>query len=281
MSQTKHYANIEEFYEDRGGKRSGERDFGVWHIDDCGLFSGRTDWSLEAELIHIDSDVVARLDTNRNNRIRVSVVDQTGDIYATQLGIGEWRVALIGNVGITNPDYNNPTPADDDIGPVYCVAEEILSDWAGNEGLGRGISWFINRIREATPMTSKAPSEPDSMQDFGSMTHPGIETFERYTKGGSKDFSDLSLQDAVIFQLYAMYCEEIWCAGWMEPTKFQFVQPSNLMFRDWVIDRFEHQIINLLSTSADDLPEVRRQWNDAIDELKERSYDRNAGRETD
>ena len=51
-----HYANIEQFYRHRGGERSGERDFGVWHIDDCGLFSPRTNWPLEPETIRIRVD---------------------------------------------------------------------------------------------------------------------------------------------------------------------------------------------------------------------------------
>ena len=69
------------------------------------------------------------LSADSGSRIRVSVVDQTGDVYVTQQGLGEGRVALIGNVGVTNPDYNRPGTADS-LGPVYRRAEDILAGWA-------------------------------------------------------------------------------------------------------------------------------------------------------
>lgn len=158
-----HYANIEQFYRHRGGERSGERDFGVWHIDDCGLFSPRANWPLEPETIRIGDEAVTVLSADSGSRIRVSVVDQTGDVYGIQSGLGEGKVALIGNVGLTNPDYNRP--GTDSLGPVYRRAEDILAGWADNEGLGRGISWFINRLREAaTPDEGEplveAPARP-------------------------------------------------------------------------------------------------------------------------
>ena len=117
----------------------------MWHWDDIGLFSARTEWPLEQDVFERDEETLTVTRADRNSRIRVSVVDETGDVYATQSGIGEGRVALIGNVGVANPDFRTPSR---DRGPVYDRAEELLDGWASTPDgrLGRGISWFINRL---------------------------------------------------------------------------------------------------------------------------------------
>ena len=152
MNQFKHFPSIDAFYNEQGGRASGECDFGVWHWDDIGLFSSRTEWPLEEEVIELDEDILTVTRADRNSRIRVSVVDETGDVYATQSGVGEGRVALLGNVGVGNPDFRTPGK---DRGPVYDRAEELLGGWEKTPGgrLGRGISWFINRLTNGEAST--------------------------------------------------------------------------------------------------------------------------------
>ena len=155
MPQITLFSSIDEFYNKQGGRLSGECDFGVWNFDDIELFSPRTDWPIEQETIEIGDEDVTVMRADRNSRITVSVVDETGDVYAIQHGIGEGRVALIGNVGVTNPNFQKFSR---DRGPVYDRAEELLDGWAETPGagLGRGISWFINRLKnEGTSMDGR------------------------------------------------------------------------------------------------------------------------------
>ncbi|MDE2688546.1 MAG: hypothetical protein OXI16_13765 [Chloroflexota bacterium] len=121
----KQYASTREFYADRGGRFSGESDFGCWHYDDWGLFGTALGDDVGSEEIHVGEDEFIVINAGRNNRIRVSVVDETGDVYALQSGIGEERVVLLGNLGVRNP----PAEKGYDIrerGPVYDRAEEIF-----------------------------------------------------------------------------------------------------------------------------------------------------------
>ena len=142
----KQYASTREFYADRGGERSGESDFGCWHYDDCGLFSRVLGDGVESRAVRVGEDEFIVINAGRNNRIRVAVVDETGDVYALQFGIGEERVVLLGNLGIKSP----PGRKRDGIldrGPVYDMAEEIFDGWATPEnGPGQKISWFIERL---------------------------------------------------------------------------------------------------------------------------------------
>jgi len=142
----KQYASIRQFYADRGGKFSGESDFGVWNYDDCGLFGPALGDDVERENIQVGDDEFIVINAGRNNRIRVSVVDETGDVYALQFGIGEERVALLGNLGIKNPPGERGNGIMDR-GPVYDLAEEVFDGWAtSGVGLGQKISWFIERM---------------------------------------------------------------------------------------------------------------------------------------
>ncbi len=141
----KHYATIDEFYDDRGGRYSGECDFGVWHWDDCGIFSGGTTDEIDVERTRFAGQDLLMLRAARNSRIRVSVVDETGDVYAIRSGLGEDRVVLLGNLGVTN-SWKSGRGDRRDIGPVYERAEQLFEGWAHAKGLGRGLSWFIERI---------------------------------------------------------------------------------------------------------------------------------------
>ena len=56
MTQTKHFPSLDAFYNEQGGRTSGECDFGVWHRDDIGFFSARTEWPIEQEVIELDEE---------------------------------------------------------------------------------------------------------------------------------------------------------------------------------------------------------------------------------
>lgn len=147
-SDIKHYRSDEEFYADRGGACSGESDFGMWHHDDIGLFSTPVEMAIRGETMQIGDDEFMVIVAARNNRIRVSVVDETGDVYAVQYGIGDGRACLLGNLGVKTPRTRKRENIRD-IGPTYEKAESVFEGWAsGEDGKpGKGMSWFINRLR--------------------------------------------------------------------------------------------------------------------------------------
>jgi hypothetical protein len=100
MQQQKWFDTIDEFYDRRGGRYSGESDFGVhWHD------SGRS-WP----------------------RYRVSVVRDTGDIYAIDQAHG--KVELLGTV----PPRPDP----------YAAAEEQLDGWSNVEVFD--LDWVRRRV---------------------------------------------------------------------------------------------------------------------------------------
>ena len=146
----KRYPTVDAFYEDRGGGFSGECDFGVWNYDNCGLFSGRVDTDIEVEATEPGGEEVFVVRASGNSRLTVSVVDDTGDVYAVQHGIGEGRVVLLGNLGIKSPP-GRQRESISDIGPTYELAERVFAGWAMAEdgSFGRGISWFIERLKRA------------------------------------------------------------------------------------------------------------------------------------
>ncbi len=147
-SEIKHYRSDEEFYADRGGARSGESDFGMWHHDDIGLFSTPGDMAIRGETVQVSDDEFIVISAARNNRIRVSVVDETGDVYAVQYGIGNGRACLLGNLGVKTPRARKRESIRD-IGPTYEKAESAFEGWARSEDGKpcKGMSWFIERLR--------------------------------------------------------------------------------------------------------------------------------------
>lgn len=147
-SEIRHYRSDEEFYADRGGARSGECDFGMWHHDDIGLFSTPVDIAIRGETVEVSDDEFMVITAASNNRIRVSVVDETGDVYAVQYGIGKGRACLLGNLAVKTPR----TRKRESIryrGPTYEKAEAVFEGWSKSENgqPGKGMSWFVNRLR--------------------------------------------------------------------------------------------------------------------------------------
>ena len=146
----KRYPSIDAFYEDRGSRFSGESDFGAWNYDDCNLFSGRVDTDIETEAAELGGEEVFVVRASGNSRMTVSVVDDTGDVYAVQHGIGEGRVVLLGSLGVKSPPGRRRESISD-IGPTYELEERVFAGWAMSEdgSVGRGISWFIERLKGA------------------------------------------------------------------------------------------------------------------------------------
>lgn len=112
------YANRQEFYADRGGRWSPERDYGVHHTDG-----------------------VSRL-----QRYRISVVADTGDIYAEQQYHPQ-RILVLGQL----PGADDPLQRTAEAIPaVYPLADRIFAGYVGNDnGPGRTLAWFAARLRES------------------------------------------------------------------------------------------------------------------------------------
>lgn len=109
------FANIDAFYAERGGERSGECDFGVWNYSD------------------------AEGCTRRWPRFRVSVVHDTGDVYA--LNFASLTVLLLGTLPAGRCEPHGLRRGE---GCVYDVADELFAGWA-DEG-GKPLSWFVARL---------------------------------------------------------------------------------------------------------------------------------------
>ena len=268
-----HYPNVKAFYRDRGGANSGERDYGAWHYDDVGLFSPRTEWPLESEELRIGDEVATVFSSERNSAIRVSVVDETGDVYAEQGGLGEGRVALIGNVGVKNLHFRAPRTVRGHIGPVYRRANEILTGWS-KMPVGRGISWFISRLAEAA-------RNPETQEDrlaeltggLAEMRHAGFGLVDGILPQGAEEmFEKFTMVDAIVFLAYGMYSERHWDTGWAKPDEWYGVSPNRTSFRDWLLYEFRYQLPPLMQIDAEELAEVRYQWIAAMEIVSEELY---------
>ena len=122
------FPNKARFYQKRGGLSSGERDYGAWNTDDIGIDAPPLDAGAKTVDIGGHLEVVL-LSSRRLNRYTVSVVQDTGDLYAWR---GDHsRIAILGNFG---PD-------------CYERAEAALDGWVeeGRPLAGRPLSWFVER----------------------------------------------------------------------------------------------------------------------------------------
>jgi hypothetical protein len=108
------FDTIEAFYEARGGARSGESDFGVW-------------WS--------------RPHTTYP-RFRVSVVHDTGDIYAYNETTR--AVELLGTLShscdVSDSVTRHPATC------AYTIADEVLEGWANAIGSRESLRWVTDRL---------------------------------------------------------------------------------------------------------------------------------------
>ena len=116
--------DLQAFYDKRGGEHSGEADFGVHH------------WTNPN-----DSSATAF------DRWRVSVVADTGDVYAIDRLGGE--VMLMGTLASTDADQPQASNSHRVAYPViYSVANRVFEGWAEGGALGRNLGWFAERITQ-------------------------------------------------------------------------------------------------------------------------------------
>ena len=89
--------------------------------------------------VRVGTDSFAVLNAASADRYTVSVVKDTGDVYAWWTD--EDAVALLGNVGGGEGCYGR--------------ADELLDGWSGEPGgsLGRHMSWFADRLVEHPAQT--------------------------------------------------------------------------------------------------------------------------------
>lgn len=121
------WPHVQAFYEERGGRRSGECAFGVHH------------WVNRA------NDRATAFD-----RWRVSVIAETGDVCACDDWAGD--VLLLGTLVANEVDslaaeridaknaerYLSP--------PIYCATGRIFRAWADDGNVGGNLAWFAARI---------------------------------------------------------------------------------------------------------------------------------------
>ena len=105
------------FYKVRGGERSGECDFGCQWQDDLATLP--------------DSYVVAQgktyLGSGRHDSCRVSVVEDTGDVYALR---PDGVVILFGKVrGVRCTYHGDRRDCDNPDACVYSAADIVLAGW--------------------------------------------------------------------------------------------------------------------------------------------------------
>ena len=102
-----------------------------------------------------------------SDRVRVSVVAETGDVYAMRFKTGE--VALLGNVGITDPERGLSNSRERS--PVYIQADTLVGDYTQESGpLGRPLSWFAEQAGRQFNVASIAGAASRRSQGRSSRT---------------------------------------------------------------------------------------------------------------
>ena len=123
------YANIDEFYEDRGGRFSAECDFGVHNRNDI-------DWDHDAPTDDDRGRVVFR--PASPSLVRVTVVEDTGDVYTTPAGHSE-AVARLGTMDLSGA-------AD-----PYVECNRVFEGYSRGKSLGKNLSWYMERLGATVP----------------------------------------------------------------------------------------------------------------------------------
>ena len=138
--QVTRYDNKDDFYADRGGARSEEKDFGArWEQNILGL-------------------ALTSQETNAHFW-RVSAVEKTGDVYAFDM---ESQVTLLLGSG-RSPAIN------DWEGQGYGKVDEMLDGWAERHGRGAdyrakgGLQWVTEQLEPATPSRDKGTKQDLSL----------------------------------------------------------------------------------------------------------------------
>lgn len=109
------YPSKEAFYADRGGATSPESYYGVNNT----------------------------FEFSRIQRYRVSVVAETGDVYAEAVYPPN-QVYLLGTIELTkNGAENYPTIYPE----AFQIADNLFANWADATSLGKTLYWFEERLR--------------------------------------------------------------------------------------------------------------------------------------
>ena len=132
---------MHQFYHVRGGGNSPESDFGVRNRDDMMLFSTGPKNVLHA----LFQGVGVFISSAQNRRVRVSVVAETGDVYAFEEQ-DPCRVALLGNLGVSDRQWRERDIRERN--PVFERADEAFTGWATDEddSPSQRVSWFVERL---------------------------------------------------------------------------------------------------------------------------------------
>ena len=110
------YDSIQDFYQERGGLFAQEKDYGVNNTD---------------------------ANPNQIQRYQVSVVADTGDVYAHQIYYPR-DAYLLGQIPGADDPLNRAPSA---LPPVYNEADRIFKGW--NEGAaGQSLEWFYRKLQE-------------------------------------------------------------------------------------------------------------------------------------
>ena len=136
------WPDIDAFYAERGGRWSGESEFGQnnffrdygeerSHWDDRWVVYGE-------ERSHWDDHWV------------VAVVAETGDVYAkTDMDMGGIRVVLLGTIQPTDEDVrlSESTQSPIPYPPIYLAANRRFNVWVNGKWTGRPLTWFADRAK--------------------------------------------------------------------------------------------------------------------------------------
>lgn len=131
------FNSIEDFYQERGGIFSQEKDYGVNNAD---------------------------ADPSRIQRYQVSVVADTGDVYAHQIYYPR-RAYRLGQIPGADYPLNRAPSA---VPPVYNEADRIFAGW-NESAAGQSLEWFYRKLQEpgwAAELTSNSnPAAAEQSKD--------------------------------------------------------------------------------------------------------------------
>ena len=105
------WPDVDAFYDERGGRDSGESLHGLYNWDDIGLFGhaqGMEPKPIAGEMVEVYGETSYVIASDRQDRIEVNVVAETGDVYALRNRTKE--VSYLGNLGVADPERGAGSP---------------------------------------------------------------------------------------------------------------------------------------------------------------------------
>ena len=141
--EIRRWPDVHVFYDEQGGRHSGEALHGLYNWDDIGLFGnpqGMEPAPIAGETVEIYGGTAYIIASDKQDRIEVNVVAETGDVYALNTRLKD--VAYLGNLGVSDPERGAGYPRS----ITYMRADEVLGDYSRTGMQGRPLSYFIERI---------------------------------------------------------------------------------------------------------------------------------------